>query len=433
MLRKDISKPIKIGSFCILTYLVSYISRNLLSVVSPELIEKNIFSKEYIGYLSSVYLVVYALGQLLNGILGDRINPKYMILTGCLLSSTGMLIFPLVTYTFIHILCFAFFGFGLSMLRGPLMKIISENTLPKEARFICVLFSVSSFLGPLVASFMAVIFQWKGIFIGTSIFAFTMGLVSFFVISAFEHKSIIVFKAKKDNIFKGISKLFTIKGFVFFLLVGSIVEIVASAVTFWIPAYLSEYIQLSKEMTALSFSIISLVKVICPFICVFLYEHLIKDEVILVGICFGFSAISFLGLLFIQKYAVLNIAALILAKSAASIASAVLWSIYIPSLAEHGAVSSGNGVLDFTGYAASAIANVQFSRIVISIGWKGLIFSRFAILMLGTLVSVIFFLSKMRKTGKMPSNSIGCYGAGTLYESEESAGKQTNELCAKVN
>ncbi|UKI36341.1 MAG: hypothetical protein L6V93_20915 [Clostridiales bacterium] len=40
-------------------------------------------------------------------------------------------------------------GFGLSMLRGPLVKTISENTIPKHARNICIGFSAAGLCGPL--------------------------------------------------------------------------------------------------------------------------------------------------------------------------------------------------------------------------------------------------------------------------------------------
>ncbi|MDD6736155.1 MAG: hypothetical protein PUE13_07585, partial [Clostridiales bacterium] len=78
----ELKKAFKIGSVCIITYMMSYYMRNILSVMTPEMLETGDFSKEFIATMSSTYMIVYALGQLVNGIIGDIIKPKYMVFTG---------------------------------------------------------------------------------------------------------------------------------------------------------------------------------------------------------------------------------------------------------------------------------------------------------------------------------------------------------------
>ena len=79
---KNTQKAWRIGSFCIATYLASYVTRNILSVSTPEMIKEAFFTKEYTGLLSSICFIFYAVGQLINGFIGDRVHPKYMIIMG---------------------------------------------------------------------------------------------------------------------------------------------------------------------------------------------------------------------------------------------------------------------------------------------------------------------------------------------------------------
>ena len=80
---KDIKvrNAILIGGLCSISYLAVYIARNMLSAVSPQMIEKG-FSTEFIGSISSLYFILYAVGQLINGVIGDKIKARYMISLG---------------------------------------------------------------------------------------------------------------------------------------------------------------------------------------------------------------------------------------------------------------------------------------------------------------------------------------------------------------
>ena len=70
-LSQDAKNAVKIGTLCSVAYLAVYIARNILSAVTPLMTAEG-FSKEYIGYVSSLFLVFYACGQLINGFFFDE-------------------------------------------------------------------------------------------------------------------------------------------------------------------------------------------------------------------------------------------------------------------------------------------------------------------------------------------------------------------------
>ena len=66
----EAKKAILIGGLCALAYLAVYVARNILSAVTPEMIDSGIFTTEAIGTMSSLFFIAYAIGQLINGLLG---------------------------------------------------------------------------------------------------------------------------------------------------------------------------------------------------------------------------------------------------------------------------------------------------------------------------------------------------------------------------
>ena len=77
-INENTKKALVLGAVCAIAYLAVYISRNVLSTVTPALTDLG-YNEEYVGTISSAFFIFYAVGQLLNGIVGDKIKAKYMM------------------------------------------------------------------------------------------------------------------------------------------------------------------------------------------------------------------------------------------------------------------------------------------------------------------------------------------------------------------
>ena len=88
-------RAIKIGVMCFLSYLAVYLARNVLSTVTPQMQAQG-FSKEAIGVASSVYFITYAIGQLINGAIGDKIKAKYMMSFGLAFAGVSNFLFSFI-------------------------------------------------------------------------------------------------------------------------------------------------------------------------------------------------------------------------------------------------------------------------------------------------------------------------------------------------
>ncbi len=372
---------------CIATYLASYVTRNILSVSTPEMIKEAFFTKEYTGLLSSVCFIFYAVGQLINGFIGDMVHPKYMIIMGLGVSSISTFAIPLFDNRIIHFAAFALIGFGLSMLRGPLMKVISENTAATHARMICTLFSMAGFAGPLIASLLSIFFEWRAVFTVTGIISVFITVASVTVISLLEKRGEIKFTPKKEKgVLNSILSVFKLEDFFFYMFISAIGEIAGSSITFWIPTYTTEHLGFSGDAASTIYSVVSLTTLFTPFITLVIYEKLIRNGVKLALVMYVLSAVFFIAVRFTAAPLV-NVIMLIIAKMAAAAASSIVWSAYIPGLARSGKVSSANGVIDAAGYAMASLANVIFSGSVSRLGWGGIVNMWYIIMLIGAAAS----------------------------------------------
>ena len=382
-----------IGSVCVLTYLMSYYMRNLLSVVTPQLLNTAEYTEESAALLSSVYMIVYAAGQLVNGTIGDYLKPKYMVLAGYLLGGTALTLFPLLPTGLPQVFCFALLGFGFSMLRGPLVKTISENTLPGHARVCCVFLSVSGYFGPLLASLFSLFFDWRTVFSASGVIAFATGVGAFLCLTLLEKKGVIrpyvreASREKKETGLGAIFSVFRIPGFPAYMVIGIVTEIIGTSVSFWIPTFFHQHLGFSEGVSGLIYSGVSLGKSVAPFACLLLFRLFGEDDTRLMRTMFCVSLGSFL-LMLVVPFRWCQILLLLLALMSNSCAASALWTIYIPGLAKSGRVSGANGVLDGTGYLCASAANLMFAAVMRQAGWIGTIGTWAAVALAGIVITL---------------------------------------------
>ncbi len=104
-------------------------------------------------------------------------------------------------------------------------------------------------------------------------------------------------------------------------------------------------------------------------------------------VMFSASAVFYAIMLF-PGNSWLQMILIVLARTAASCAGAVMWSIYIPGLGKSGKVSGANGILDCAGYVAASASNTVFAGIMTAIGWNGIIIAWAVVMLTGALITL---------------------------------------------
>ena len=356
-----------IGIITSSTYLIGYYMRKLLNVTTPVMLSEG-YTEDFIGWLSFAYMLMYALGQLVNGRLGDRIRPRRMVLMGLSVAGLAQVVFPFVSWRIGQIACFALLGYGLSMLRGPLVKLISENTLPQHARWCCVGLSMVSYFAPFIAALLAIMFRWRMMFVVGGGIGVGMAVVSWILITWLERSGAVSFHAPAEaQEKKRFRDLFRLDRFLLFMALSAMIEISTTTIDSWVSTYMVQHLAVEVNTANLLYSVISVLNALCPFLCMLVFRLFRESDTRMMQVMFLASAVCYALMRFVNTPFV-NIALFILALMATSIASSVLWSIYIPSLAKSGQVSSANGVIDFSGYVGAAIASLVVANAIKGLG-----------------------------------------------------------------
>ncbi len=396
---REAKHAIYLGTLCSISYLAVYIVRDILSAVSPQLLEKGIFTTEYIGRAASLFFVFYAVGQLLNGFLGDRIKARYMISLGLGLGGATLFVFSrLASVPQVGIWFYALTGFFLSMIYAPMTKVVSENTNLLYATRCNLGYNFASFLGAPTAGMMAAMMSWQAVFTVSSVISVFMGGCCFSFFLIFEKKGIIAYnKFPKPENGKGNLKVLFKRQIVKFTFISLLTGIIRTSVFFWIPTYLAQYLGFSSQTAASIYTVITLVISLNTFIVIFIYERLKHNMDLTILLMFIAATVFFAGVYFF-KQPVWNIILMVLAIMASNGASTMMWSRYCPSLRDTGMVSSVTGYLDFVSYMAAALASTIFANAVSAIGWGNLILVWFGLVLLGIFVSLPYskILSKFK-------------------------------------
>lgn len=380
---------IYLGALSCLSYLAVYFARNILGAVTPSMIEGGVFDEEFIGRLSSLYFIFYAVGQLINGIIGDRVKAKYMMGLGLLCAgiSNAFFVFLAKTPT-AAMIAYGITGFSLSMIYAPMTRMIAESTEPEYTTRCGVAYTFSSFFGSPVAGLAAALLSWQGVFYSSSIALVLMAVSVFVCAVIFENKGIIRYRReeKKKDGRSGVGELFR-RQIVKFTLIAMITGIIRTSVVFWMPTYFNQYLGFSPDTSALLFTLATLLISSAAFVAVFVYERLGSNMERTILLMFALAAISFL-LIFLIKQPIVNVALMALAIMAANGVSTMMWSRYCPSLIDTGRVSSVTGFLDFVSYMAASVASSLFADAAVTIGWGKLILIWCALMALGFVISL---------------------------------------------
>ena len=387
--REKVRNAILIGGLCSISYLAVYFARNILGAVTPQMLEEGVFTTEFMGTVSSVYFICYAVGQLINGIVGDKIKAKYMISFGLLLAGICNIAFVRLTaYPTAVCVAYGLTGFFLAMIYGPMTKVVAENTEPVYATRCSLGYTFASFLGSPMAGAVAAVLAWQRVFDMGSGFLVIMGILCFVAFLVLEKKGIVKYGQYKPVKEKGSGvKVLIQHRIIKFTIISILTGVIRTSVVFWLPTYIAQYLGFTAEQSALIYTVTTLVISFATFVAIAVYEALGRNMDLTILLFFIASVLGFLGVYFISQPTI-NIILMVVAILAADSASAIMWSRYCPSLRDTGMVSSATGFLDFVSYMAAAAASAIFANAVAVIGWRMLILVWFALMVVGMIVAL---------------------------------------------
>ena len=162
-------KQWRIFLICFLCYTAAYIARLNLSAALGSLMADRHLTDAQGGMMQTVFALIYAAGQLVNGSLVDKISARIYIFCGLLLSGVCNLLFGLAGSYGMLVLLWGLNGAAQSMLWTPIIKLMAAWFRGKRRSGVSFGLSMTLILGNLAAwalsGCLAAAFGWRLSFI----------------------------------------------------------------------------------------------------------------------------------------------------------------------------------------------------------------------------------------------------------------------------
>ena len=169
-----------------ITYGAYYLGRVNISTAMPGMEISLGFTKSQVGLISTGFFWAYALGQLINGRLGDRLSPRWFVLIGVLASAGINLIFGLFSAWFVLIILWTLNGYFQATGWGPILRLLANWLTPSQRRKISGVFGSCFVAGNaitwLLTGWLVANFGWRVAFWFPAILLILIGLSWYIII-----------------------------------------------------------------------------------------------------------------------------------------------------------------------------------------------------------------------------------------------------------
>ena len=371
------------------TYMVSYLTRINYGTIISAMVTQTGFTKDSLSMALTGSFITYGTGQIISGVLGDRISPKKLVSRGLLVTVLMNVLLPFCDNPWLMCGVWCVNGFAQSFMWPPMVRmmssLLSERDYQKASVRVSWGSSVGTILLYLLSPLILAVLPWKWVFwicsaCGAAMLLVWNGLAS-------DVPTVVREKCQKTQKQKGV--LFT-------PLILAIMAAIAlqgmlrDGVTTWMPSYISETYNLGNGVSILSGVLLPLFGIASFQATSRMYSGKIKSPVTCAAIIFAVGAAAALGLYFLNGTgAIGSVVLAALLTGCMHGVNLLLICMIPPFFKAQGNVSTVSGVLNACTYVGSAASTYGIARLSGSIGWQNTVFIWFLIALMGTILCLL--------------------------------------------
>ena len=355
---------------------------------------KSVLTDEQIGIIGSALFLTYGIGQLVSGVLGDRFDPRKLILFGLYTTAACNAAFPFITSMPVLTVLWAINGFAQAMFWPPLVKIMSLY-ITKRDRYAkaCVRVSFAAQFSLLSVFGTAALFihfnAWQGSFAVATALALSCAAVLHVGFRTLERRYPGAVEAamaskqaapsqqeKKDATPIGIWAVILSTGLLFVFVMMAINGILRDGLEEWLSTYLQDTFSLRADFSTVMNVAMPLFSLLCIRITAYLFTQVFRDAVRQAAVVTLVAAIGLivLGLVFSVNF-ILSLVLLMLIIGCIHSANTCLTS-YLPIKYTYtGRVSTFAGVINAFTYVGSTLATTAVPVLVGRTSWPTTFFT----------------------------------------------------------
>jgi phosphoglycerate transporter family protein len=167
----------------ILGYATFYIVRQNFTVAAPEMLRDFGYSRSEIGWVFSLFSIIYGVGKFISGVICDRTDARYFMSIGLIGSAICALCVGLSSSIFVFALLYALSGIFQSMGWPPVSRLMTHWYAPRDLGTRWGLVNASHQFGSIAillgGSWLLETFGWRSVFIVPAVIALLLAGILF--------------------------------------------------------------------------------------------------------------------------------------------------------------------------------------------------------------------------------------------------------------
>lgn len=384
-------------------YFTSYATRINFSAVMAEMISQEVLNKEQAGIIGSAMFFTYGFGQLVSGILGDRISAHRIICTGLVTTICCNFLMPFVEDPVLMAFVWGVNGVAQAFFWPPIVKLmtrhLNEAQYARCGIFISVGLNSATVLVYAIVPVFIKIFDWRSAFISSAIWAFI-----FFFIWIFGYREVERRRVHKEvdrhvgtdetpaapqKEYK-LGRLLIISGVCFIMGAITMQGYLRDGIQSWLPTFFTEVFSWSSSSAIFSNVIIPIFNLLVTLFATAMYRKVFKNEVVTALVFF--IATFALCILFAVFFGSSPIMCLVIAALITGFihgVNSMLTTFMSRRFAPYGKAATASGVTNACTYIGSTVASYGIAFTAENFGWKMTIISWAGIALVGAVLIVI--------------------------------------------
>lgn len=389
----------KLCILCWIAYASTYICRLNYSAVMPELERLNVFPESQIAAISSAFFICYGLGQIVSGMLGDRLSPCLLIFAGLAVSALSNMAIFLINSFVPFIILWAVNGAVQSLVWTPILRTAGDYFSPYERERFGIHIASTVPLGTLasygVSLVTLLLLPWKYVFLvcgAISLAASIYWLAGTGPIMTRKNKTRenTAVASEKERTHSAISwkKLMGLMASsgIFILTVSIIIQgTLKDSVTQWIPTFFSQRFTAGTGTSLALTMILPIINVTGAYFARFVNRYL-KNELKTSMVFFAVAAVFLAALNFFGGNMILSLISMAGVTNCMFAINVMIITMVPLHFSSYGCVSTVGGILNAVAYIGCGALNMAAGSILQnSSSWSSL----FALWLILALTAVI--------------------------------------------
>ncbi|MCQ2413661.1 MAG: MFS transporter [Clostridia bacterium] len=402
--QKMTGAELKLAVLASIVYFVNYLARYDFSASLAE--SSLFFGKEIIGLSLTVNAITYGAGQIITGILGDKIPPKYAVTAGLLGTGLCNLMIGLIKTPALLVGIWGLNGLMQAMIWPSLVRQLAHDLSSEAYNKTIVATSVASSASSVLIYLAIVpaaitISSWRLAFYFATATAVATAVWWFFSVKSIKAEKTDFSKidltdgeepaGKETEGKKPVFSLIVLSGIPVIYIMIACHGLLRESIGDWMPVLMAETFNLSNVSAIMSGAIVPLFGVISVFVASKIYD-IVKKEMLACLILWG-STIAFAAVLyfFIGYSPVLVVILMGLLATCIHGINHIVTTRMQTHFKDAGLVSTVTGLLNSATYAGAAISGYGIAVFSDKYGWKNTVLLWAGVVALGILFTLIVY------------------------------------------